>query len=100
MITRIGETDTSGLRTSSDIAQCIADQLRDVDDFDEQSGLYPSPNDEEAGGSRQPRIIELRVYRPYLMVSRSKADVLLERGKGEARKGRAQAFRSALGMKK
>ena len=92
VITRIGETPANTLRTSADIAAAIADQMMEVND------LQGGDEEEEAGRPRNKEVVELRIYRPYLYVSRSKADVLLERPKNESTKGRAQAFRSALGM--
>ena len=92
VITRIGETPANTLRTSADIAAAIADQMMEVND------LQGGDEEEEAGRPRNKEVVELRIYRPYLYVTRSKADVLLERPKNESRKGRAQAFRSALGM--
>ena len=92
MITRIGETPAN---TGLDVGRhrrAIADQMMEVND------LQGGDEEEEAGRPRNKEVVELRIYRPYLCVTRSKADVLLERPKNESREGRAQAFRSALGM--
>ena len=83
VITRIGETPANTLRTSADIAAAIADQMMEVND------LQGGDEEEEAGRPRNKEVVELRICRPYLYVTHSKADVLLERPKNESRRGRA-----------